>query len=78
MTTVIDTPAGIERLRMVSLIQALRIEARGMRVSSSVNAFKIAKSDYGIKAKSRAEAFEKAIALYEETYGEEYGGSRSI
>lgn len=66
----------MERIRMISLIQALQIEMRGMKVNSNINAFKIAKNDYGIKANTRAEAFEKAIALYEATYGEEYGGAR--
>jgi len=74
--TVIDTPAGIERFRVISLIQALRLETRGMKMSRGVSVLKIAQSDYGVTARTKAGALEQMISYYEDTYGEEYDGPR--
>ena len=76
MTAVIDTPSGIEKFRMISAIQALRVEMRGMKMTRGFHALKFVKETYGVTAGTKAKAFEQMLELYEETYGEPYGGAR--
>lgn len=76
MTVVIDTPALIEKLRMISAIQAIHLEMRGMKMTRGFSALKFVKETYGVTAGTKAKAFEQMLELYAETYGEEYGGAR--
>ena len=76
MTVVTNTPGLLEKLRMISAIQALRVEMHGMKITRGFSALKFVKETYGITAGTKAKAFEQMLELYEETYGEEYGGAR--
>lgn len=53
--TICDTRAAIERFRQIALLQALKLMSMGIRVSPQ-SPLKIARSDYGIKARTAISA----------------------
>lgn len=63
-TTVIDTPEGIDRFRLVALRGALRIEVRtGMKAHRGVNVLKVAEEYLGYRPRTKAAALEAIEAL---------------
>lgn len=60
--TVVDTPEGIERFRMISLLSGLKLETVGLRMSRGLSALAIARRDYGIVAPDALTAHERLRA----------------
>jgi len=48
-TVVFDTPEGIEFFRLASIKSAVKLESKGIRVSSRFSAYATAKKRYGLK-----------------------------
>jgi len=63
-TIILDTPEDIAFARLVTLQSALRLEARGMRLSRGVSALKIAKTQYGCTG-GRQKVMQQVDALVE-------------
>lgn len=56
--TVVDTPEGIERFRMIVCLSGLKLESKGIKVRRGQSCLSIARHDYGIKAGTAAKAYE--------------------
>jgi hypothetical protein len=52
-----STPEAIERFRMITCLSGLRAESVGIRVRRGQTCLTIARRDYGIVAKTAAEAY---------------------
>lgn len=63
-TVILDTPDDIAFARLVTLQSALRLEARGMRLSRGISALKIAKTQYGCTG-GRQKVMQQVDALVE-------------
>jgi hypothetical protein len=65
--TVIDTPQGIARFRMIACLSALKLQSKGIIMHRGVSALTVARRDYGVKArtavKAHAELEAKMVAL---------------
>ena len=59
--TICDTPQAIERFRMIACLQGLKLESIGIRPNRRVSMLKIARYDYGIKAKTAKDAYERML-----------------
>lgn len=64
--TICDTPESIERYRMISVLQALKLEAKGIKVYRRRSAKSAAKRLYGISARNATVAAERLEALMKE------------
>lgn len=73
MSTVIDTPDGIEHFQFTRCLAALKIEVRtGMTLSRGSMLAHVRKT-YGIKSNTKAKALDEMLAEYARRYGREYG-----
>ncbi|MCH9846147.1 MAG: hypothetical protein K0U53_01390, partial [Betaproteobacteria bacterium] len=70
---VIDTPEGIDHYRMCQVIAALKLEASTGMKHSRGSILKLAQQQYGCVKRTKKGALAEMLALYEETYGKEYG-----
>lgn len=52
MSIVFDTPEGISYFRLVTLRSAVKLESIGMKAARGLNATKMARKEYGLKARA--------------------------
>ena len=73
MTTIIDTPDGIEHFRIAQLIARLKIEINtGM--NSRISTLIVIKQTYpDFKKNTKKAALDYMLKLYKEMYGHDYG-----
>jgi hypothetical protein len=70
---VIEGEGPLAHFRMCQVIAALKIEVRGGMVHSGGSILKVAQQRYGCTARTKKGALDQMLALYEKTYGYEYG-----
>jgi hypothetical protein len=63
---VIDTPEGIAMFQYTRCMYALKLEAKGMKMSRSGSILKYVQQNYGIKARTKAGAYEEMQARLDE------------
>ncbi len=63
---VLDKPAQIEAFRLLSLRTALKVEMAGIKVRRGVSALAVVRKEFGIKARTAADALPKFEALLKE------------
>ncbi len=68
----IITGDTINQAQHAALIAGLKLEKIGLR-KKGPSSLSIAKKQFGIKAKTAADALPQVLAIYAETYGREYG-----
>jgi hypothetical protein len=54
MGYIIDTPEQIEHFRYLTLLSALKLETKGMRMTRGVSAYAIIKKELGLKGNKTA------------------------
>jgi len=55
----LDTPEQISMYRFLALISALKLQSRGIRVTRGQSALTIARTQYGVRARTAAAAAEE-------------------
>lgn len=63
---IIDAPEGIAMFQYTRCMYALRLEAKGMRMSRGGSLLKYVQENYGIKARTKAAAYEEMQARLDE------------
>ena len=75
MTTVINTPQGIEHAQMARCIAMLTIEVRTGMKHSRGSVLKLVQDHYGCTKRTKKGALEELRAKYEQAYGRAYGSN---
>lgn len=60
------TPESIERFRMITCLTGLSLESKGIRVNRHVSMLRVARREYGIKARNASTAYIRLRQLMEE------------
>jgi len=59
----LDTPEQISMYRLLALISALKLQSKGIRVTRGQSALTIARTQYGVRARTAAKAAEELRSL---------------
>lgn len=73
MTTVINTPEGIEHWRVASAIAMLKLEVNTGMKAARYSVLKACKMNWGCPKQTKAGALKWMLDYYSKTYGREYG-----
>ncbi len=68
-----DEDDGENQAQLAALIAGLKLEKIGL-LRKGPSSLSIAQKQFGIKAKTAADALPQVLAIYAQTYGREYGG----
>ena len=60
---ILDTPEQIAAYRVLALISALKLQSKGIKVTRGQSALTIARTQYGIRARTAAKAAEELRSL---------------
>lgn len=69
--TAITSPAAIEAFRLSTLIRALKLEVNTGMKASRIQPLKVAKRDYGIKARTKIDAIKELQEILDSMGGGE-------